>query len=460
MTSTPEKLAADEADLWDSGRVDTEQSTQIVYAGKPLQSRVHCCWKVRLWDAGGEPTVYSKPALWTMGLLKPEDVRAKWIGLDGPMTYPVPKGRPAVPLNFDGCSWVWAAEQGVNARENAPAGTRFFRKELTIPEGKTIERTRFLLTADDEFELWVNGQRVLIGNNWRSSQIVDITGKLVPGKNCLAIAATNTSAGPAGLVGKLVVEFDAGEPIVEKIDTSWKSGVQELPDWTSAKFDDSKWQPAVEVAKMGEAPWGAIPVADEKAKYYACPLFRKDFEVKGEIRRATLYGSALGVYRFYINGQPGRQRLLHARLDRLSQAGLLQHLRRDRAGQGQRAERHRRRAWRPAGTPAASAGSRPNHYGDRPRLFAQLEIELADGTIQTVSPPTARGRPPSGRTSKANSWPARPTTPRKEIAGWASPGLDDRRLAAGGRHRQSIPGASSVGLSRRHGAGDRRSCTR
>ena len=51
VASTPEKLAADQGDLWDSGRVASDQSTQIVYAGKPLQSRMRCHWKVRLWDA-------------------------------------------------------------------------------------------------------------------------------------------------------------------------------------------------------------------------------------------------------------------------------------------------------------------------------------------------------------------------------------------------------------------------
>ncbi len=197
----PRRLAADEADLWDSGKVDTDQSTQVVYAGKPLESRMRCCWKVRLWDANGEPTVPSKPALWTMGLLKPEDIRAKWIGLDGPMTYPVKHGRSAAPLTFDGCSWVWAAEPGVNARENAPEGTRFFRHILTIPQGKTISRARFLITADDEFELCVNKQRVLIGSNWKASQVADITGQLHTGKNCLAIAATNNVAW-AGRIGR------------------------------------------------------------------------------------------------------------------------------------------------------------------------------------------------------------------------------------------------------------------
>ena len=83
VASTPEKLAADEGDLWDSGKVASDQSTQIAYAGKPLQSRMQCHWKVRLWDAAGEPTAYGKPALWTMGLLKPEDFKAKWIAVTG-----------------------------------------------------------------------------------------------------------------------------------------------------------------------------------------------------------------------------------------------------------------------------------------------------------------------------------------------------------------------------------------
>ena len=74
----------------------------------------------------------------------------------------------------------------------------------------------------------------------------------------------------------------------------------------------------------------------------ACPLFRKEFKVAVPIRRATLYASALGVYRFHINGRPVGDDLFHARLDRLSQAGLLQHLRRDRHDRDRRSERHRR----------------------------------------------------------------------------------------------------------------------
>ena len=62
VASTPEKLAADQGDLWDTGKVVSDQTSQIVYAGKPLQSRMRCHWKVRLWDADGKPSAYIGPS--------------------------------------------------------------------------------------------------------------------------------------------------------------------------------------------------------------------------------------------------------------------------------------------------------------------------------------------------------------------------------------------------------------
>jgi len=42
VASTPEILATDEGDLWDSAKIATDQSTRVVYAGKPLRSRMRC----------------------------------------------------------------------------------------------------------------------------------------------------------------------------------------------------------------------------------------------------------------------------------------------------------------------------------------------------------------------------------------------------------------------------------
>ena len=79
VASSPEKLSADQGDLFNSGKVTSQQSIHVIYAGKPLQSRLQCYWKVRAWDKQGEPSPWSRPAQWTMALLAPEDWQAKWI---------------------------------------------------------------------------------------------------------------------------------------------------------------------------------------------------------------------------------------------------------------------------------------------------------------------------------------------------------------------------------------------
>ncbi len=424
VADTPDKLAADQGDLWDSGKIDSHQSTQIVYAGRPLESRMRCYWKVRVWDADGNPSAYSKPALWTMGLLKPGEFQAKWIGVDGPMTYPVAKKVVEKPFDFDGCDWVWSLEPGVKAIDKAPQGTRYFRGVVTIPEGRTIRRARFLLTADDQCELFINGRSVGRSDRWESVQTVNVAKQLIAGKNCLAVAATNTSPSPAGLIGKLMVEFDEGEPLVAKIDTSWKAATKKSPKWNTAEFDDAKWTAAAKVCTRGEGPWGNISREPRKTEIYACPLFRKEFATHGGIRRATLYGSAMGSYRLYLNGRPVgndyftpdwtdyHKRIYYNTYD------VTDMIKSD----GPNAIGGVLAAGWYAG--AVGFGGGRCHYGKQPWLFAQLEIELADGTIQTVATddswkwtfgPYVEGEFLAGETYDAT----------REIHGWTSPGLDD-----------------------------------
>ncbi len=90
-----EALDQGRATLWDSGVVATD-ATRAVYAGRALGSREACHWKVRVWDRDGRPSGWSAPALWTMGLLMPEDWRARWIGYDAsyaPLTQKAPRIR-------------------------------------------------------------------------------------------------------------------------------------------------------------------------------------------------------------------------------------------------------------------------------------------------------------------------------------------------------------------------------
>jgi alpha-L-rhamnosidase len=88
VASSPEKLNNSTGDLWDSGKVKTDQSIHVEYNGKPLESGMGCYWKVRVWDKDGKPTPWSQSAKWSMGLLHPDDWSTQWIGSPDSVTAP------------------------------------------------------------------------------------------------------------------------------------------------------------------------------------------------------------------------------------------------------------------------------------------------------------------------------------------------------------------------------------
>lgn len=92
VASTPELLDRGQGDLWDSGKVASNQSHLVAYAGKPLASHMECHWKVRLWTGDGSGTPWSPVARFTIGLLEPSDWQGPWMTYnDDPETkQPVP----------------------------------------------------------------------------------------------------------------------------------------------------------------------------------------------------------------------------------------------------------------------------------------------------------------------------------------------------------------------------------
>ena len=79
VASSLDLLAGDKGDLWDSGEVVSDETIHIAYGGRPLRSSQPVFWKVRVWDKDGVRSAWSSPASWTMGVLGPQDWRAKWI---------------------------------------------------------------------------------------------------------------------------------------------------------------------------------------------------------------------------------------------------------------------------------------------------------------------------------------------------------------------------------------------
>jgi len=379
VSASPEALKLDKGDVWDSGKVVSDQSIQVPYAGAALASGRTYFWKVRIWDAEGGVSAWTAPARWTVGLLQPSDWHAKWIGYTA-----AAGGGDAVALatlsKLEGSSWVWTS--GSHAG-NQPAGTVYFRKGITLPAGRTVRQASFLLAADDSFRLFVNGQFAGLGTTWRSLSSLDVTAQLTSGANTLAIEAVNggDSPSPAGVVGRLVVLFTSGDPLVVPVDTSWLSSKTAAGDWKAAGFDTSSWQPAAAVAKYGDQPWGAVKAGAESMD--PAPFFRRAFAVTKPVKRATVFASALGVYELHLNGKqvdndvlsPGwtdyRKRVHYFGYDVTQQLQPGANVIGAILGDG----------WY-AGYLAFSG--RRHYYGDHTRFIAQLQIEYQDGSTQTV----------------------------------------------------------------------------
>src|ERR1700712_5363048 len=72
VASSADKLNKNIGDFWDSKKINSDESIQNKYAGKILNSRQQCFWKVKVWTNNGESN-WSEPKFWTMGLLQPTD---------------------------------------------------------------------------------------------------------------------------------------------------------------------------------------------------------------------------------------------------------------------------------------------------------------------------------------------------------------------------------------------------
>ena len=306
VATSPWRLHTDRPDVWNSGKVKSPQSVNVAYSGPALRPASRYWWRVRAWDASGRPSEWSEPSSWEMAKLGPSGWSASWIGGgDDPVSDD---------LTFEGNHWIWFPEGDPGG--GAPAGTRYLRRTFEVPEGARVTRARMLLTADDQFALHVNGQQraqTPEGGLWWDGQLVDVTSAIHTGRNVVAIAATNRldngRPSPAGVVGRLVVEFDSGDPLVLPTGAAWRASAEERPGWTDPQFDDSGWTAAHEVAPFGQGPWtccGGVRMPESAAD----PLLRKAFQIAKPVREARVYVSGLGYHELRLNGRKVGDRVL------------------------------------------------------------------------------------------------------------------------------------------------------
>ncbi|ATC63334.1 alpha-L-rhamnosidase [Nibricoccus aquaticus] len=256
VSSTAQKLAANNTDLWDSGRIESDQTTHITYAGKPLTSRATAFWTVEVWPTSDSASVsqpstlnsqLSAVAHFSLGLLYPADWSARWITHDVEI------------IKRDS-----AATEGTLLEPGTPA---LFRREIDLPA--PIARATLYATARGIFEFRANGQRIsqdLFAPEWTDYdkrihyRTYDVTALLSQGRN--ALAATLGDGWWTGYVGwqetrarygslensllaQLEVELTDGRRLTFGTDSSWtcNTGPILTSDWMMGETYDARREP-------------------------------------------------------------------------------------------------------------------------------------------------------------------------------------------------------------------------
>ena len=166
--------------------------------------------------------------------------------------------------------WIWFPEG--DPAKNAPAEEpRFFRARFTVAPDPVRSAT-LRVAADDKCIVYLNGERIGSHNTWRTARELNVTKRLKPGENVVAVRAENVpapQANPAGLLCglELVGEHSARTLLVS--DAAWRVSNIEQPGWTNLVFDDSAWKSAKIVARYGDKPWEKIPGPEHRK--YAVP---------------------------------------------------------------------------------------------------------------------------------------------------------------------------------------------
>ncbi|APY11612.1 hypothetical protein BWZ22_10320 [Seonamhaeicola sp. S2-3] len=248
VSSSLEKLKNNNGDVWDSGKVTSNQSVNNTYQGNALQSAKQYFWKVKIWDKDGNASKWSEPAKFSMGLLKPSD----WKG-----------------------DWILKPDQ-------KKTDHNWYRKNFELKE--TPESAFVFVGSFGYHELYVNGEKITDNvmnpvSSYMKKRIpyltYDISDKLKKGDNVIAIwHAAGWSRWRRireyrliPFVFKAQAEIVAGgEQITLKSDTTWKTkkshseyygdwdilrfGGETIDDrkreddWNTAEYDDSNWMNA------------------------------------------------------------------------------------------------------------------------------------------------------------------------------------------------------------------------
>ncbi|HEY5915229.1 MAG TPA: family 78 glycoside hydrolase catalytic domain, partial [Verrucomicrobiae bacterium] len=263
VASSGDLLNRDKGDLWDSGKVKSDQTTHIPYGGKPLSASRQVFWKVRSWNQAGKSSTWSASGHWTMGLLAEADWHARWIA-------------------------AVARTTGTSGPKQEPQ-TLLLRRDFKVKP--QLRRALAHVCGLGCYELTINGVKTgdaLFPPGWTKYDktclydTYDITGLLRPEGNAVGLLLGNGmynvvggrytkftgSFGPLKAIAQLRLEYQNGTVEIIGSDDRWQThsgpitfscvfGGEDYDarleplGWNQPGFSGNDWKPAIEVDGPG-----------------------------------------------------------------------------------------------------------------------------------------------------------------------------------------------------------------
>jgi len=311
VADSRELLEKDAGDLWDSGKVASEENIGVPYGGKPLASRQQVFWKVRVCDVTGKPSAWSSPATWTMGVLTPDAWNAKWISaptnlyVAGPAVYlqkqiTVPKRVRRAIARYSALGWV---ELLIDGRKVGDA--------VLSPEFSDLNR-RVLYVTHDVTALFSKGDHALdaVLGNGQHSPVAHIGGDeadniVVPGGQGSGYHNRWGRFGEPKFWLELEVEYADGTRAFFGTDETWRwsDGPITFNDlWRGEKQDlrlrPTNWNPvAVFASPAGRLEVSTIPPVRQQQRLAPARV---------EGNQAFFDVVAAGWPRLVVKGKPGQ----------------------------------------------------------------------------------------------------------------------------------------------------------
>ena len=436
VASTLELLGKDQGDLWDSGKINSDQSIHIEYGGKPLVSKQYCYWKVRVWDKDSKPSVWSKPAIWSMGLLKASDWgNTRWIAyLDPSQPHPATRHfgyQTWIGESADTPKWV-AVDLGENRKINAVQlypvkqyggldSSNYYKRGWRPGKpyntyGWQPDKTGYLFPVRFRIEVALNADFS------DARTVVDQTGADVPNPGVEApiyrfepLLARHVRLTVTCLVCRTDSNF--GFALAEMKVFSGNQNVAKFGHVTALdSVVRSGWSPdkLVDGRLVGEP--GLIDSLERPAT-----MVRKEFDLPKAIKRATVYVTGLGLYELHINGQRVGNHLLAPEWTHYSKRIQYQTydvtslLRNGSNAVGAQMNG----GWWSGPLTIESPLENPQFC-----LLMRLEVELADGSTQTIVTDPSWQATNNGPIRRADIYFGERYDATKEIPGWDQSGFN------------------------------------